>query len=88
MTATLTHDPQVSSWHPIDLTDAISGEGIAPPVALHRTDSVALLYPERIHWIQGESETLKSWLAQLAVAQVLLADKWNSVLYIDFEDDE
>jgi hypothetical protein len=46
---------------------------------------VKLLYSARIHWWQGESESLKSWAAQVAVAQTL-ADG-GLVLYVDFEDE-
>ena len=54
------------------------------PTLLHRSDGQALLYPGRIHCLQGEPESLKSWLAQVAVAEVLKAEQ--PVLYLDFED--
>jgi hypothetical protein len=75
-----------TSWQPRLLVDAVNGDGPEPPEALQRDDGVGLLYRERIHWLQGESESLKSWLAQIAVAQAL--SRHESVLYIDFEDDE
>lgn len=75
-----------SSWQPIDMTDAVAGGDVTEPTRLERTDGVALLYPGRVHWMQGESESLKSWAAQLAIAQALTAD--GSALCIDFEDDE
>ena len=78
------HTP--SSWEPRYLADAVNGIGPEPPTALQRDDGVGLLYTERVHWIQGESESLKSWLAQLAVAQALKRNE--SVVYIDFEDDD
>ncbi len=80
------HTP--SSWQPVDLTQAVAGGEVPAPSVLKRTDDVPLLYQERVHWIQGESESLKSWLAQLAVAQLLLASEFYAVLYVDFEDDE
>lgn len=81
-----TDESAQSSWERIDLTDAIAGRDIEAPTILERTDGIPLLYPGRVHWFQGESESLKSWLAQYAAAQQLLTG--NSVLYIDFEDDE
>lgn len=74
-----------SSWQPQDITDALDGGGPPPAEYLQRTDGIALLYPGRVHWIQGESESLKSWLLLLAVAQTLLAGQ--NVVWIDFEDD-
>lgn len=74
-----------SSWRPQDIADALSGGGPPPAVYLERTDGIALLYPGRVHWIQGESESLKSWLLLLAVAQALVAGE--NCVWIDFEDD-
>ncbi|MGP8182099.1 MAG: AAA family ATPase [Acidimicrobiales bacterium] len=75
-----------SSWVPIDLTMAVRVEDVEPPSLLGRSDGRCLLYPGRTHAFQGESETLKSWAAQLATVQVVRAGK--NVLYIDYEDDE
>jgi hypothetical protein len=75
-----------SSWAPVDLTAALAGADIAPPVLLERTDGVRLLYAGRVHWLQGESESCKSWAAQQVVADELAAG--HDVLYIDFEDDD
>lgn len=75
-----------SSWVPIDLAAAVAGIRPEPPTIGERTDGVALFYPRRVHWLQGESESLKSWLAQLTATQVLAAG--GRVLWIDFEDDE
>ena len=74
-----------SSWKPQDITSALEGEGPPPAIYLERTDGIALLYPGRVHWIQGESESLKSWLLLLAVAQALIAGL--NCVWIDFEDD-
>lgn len=75
-----------SSWRPIDLTAALAGDGPPPPQLLRRDDGVSLLYRRRVHWLSGDSETLKSWCAQFAVAQVI--QDGGNVLYLDFEDDE
>jgi hypothetical protein len=74
-----------SSWRPQDITDALNGGGPPPAEYLRRTDDIALIYPGRVHWIQGESESLKSWLLLLAVAQALTAG--DNCVWIDFEDD-
>lgn len=75
-----------TSWAPIDLTDALAGVDIPPPELWHRSDGVPLIYKGRIHWFQGESESCKSWAAQIIVADQL-TDK-RPVLYIDYEDDD
>jgi hypothetical protein len=74
-----------SSWEPQDIRSALDGDGPPPAVYLTRTDNVSLIYPGRVHWIQGESESLKSWLLLLGVAQALIAG--FNVIWIDFEDD-
>lgn len=78
-------EPVPSSWQPVDLTDALNGIDVPPPTLFTRTDGLHLLYPGRTHWVQGESETQKSFGMQFAGAQVLEAG--GRVLYIDFEDD-
>jgi hypothetical protein len=75
-----------SSWVPLDLTTAVKGDDVDPPSLLERSDGRCLLYSGRTHAFQGESETLKSWAAQLVTAQVIA--RGESVLYIDYEDDE
>lgn len=80
-----TPDEAPSTWQPQDLSDALNGVDIEPPRVMQRDDGAHLVYPGRIHWFQGESESLKSWSAQVAVVQEL--DKGNAVLYIDMEDE-
>lgn len=74
-----------TSWAPVDLAAALAGITTPPPDVLARTDGVHLLYRGRVNSLQGESETLKSWAAQVAAEQVL--DAGGRVLYVDFEDD-
>jgi hypothetical protein len=50
-----------------------------------RTDG-GLIYGEGVHWLQGESESGKSWVAQAVVAEVLRAEL--RVLYVDYEHSE
>lgn len=75
-----------STWQPIDLTDALTGVDVPPPTILARTDDICLLYAGRTHGLAGESETCKSWVAQIGSAQVINAG--GDVLWIDFEDDD
>lgn len=78
-------DQLPTSWTPVDLTDALAGTDVEPPGILQRSDGLCLLYARRVHAFQGEPESLKSWCAQLAVAQTIQAG--HDVLYVDFEDD-
>jgi hypothetical protein len=73
-----------SSWEPQDLTKAATGERPAAPSILKTADGRYLLYRGRVHLFAGESESLKSWLAQLACLQVLR--EGGRVLWIDYED--
>jgi hypothetical protein len=75
-----------TSWAPVDLTDALAGADIPAPELWKRSDGTPLIYRARVHWFQGESESCKSWAAQIIAATELNAG--NDVLYIDFEDDE
>lgn len=76
---------EASTWSPVDLSDALAGRDAPPPTILARSDGIHLVYPARVHWFQGESESMKSWCAQVAVAQEL--NKGNNVLYVDYEDE-
>lgn len=75
-----------TTWRPVDLTDALAGIDVPPPELWHRTDNVPLIYQSRVHWFQGESESCKSWAAQVVTGLELAAG--NNVLYIDYEDDD
>ena len=73
-----------SSWKPIDLTPYLDGTFAQQEAnILLREDGVGLLYPGRVHSFYGESESGKSWLAQMAVAQLLMQGR--KCVYIDFE---
>ena len=75
-----------SSWKPVELSDYYDGL-FQTPIAtiLKRTDGAGLIYQGRVHSFYGESESGKSWLAQIATAECLKSDK--KVIYIDFESD-
>ena len=79
-------DGEESSWKPVDLTPFFDGTYVAPKATLFmRSDDQALLYPGRVHSFYGESESGKSWLAQIVVAQQL--KMFRKVIYIDFESE-
>lgn len=75
-----------SSWKPVELKDYYDGLFQAPiATILKRSDGAGLIYEGRVHSIYGESESGKSWIAQIATAELLKSDK--KVIYIDFESD-
>ncbi len=72
-------------WWPVDLTPFLDGSYRPPvPTQLRRRDGAALLYLGRVHWLSGEPESLKTWLALLACAQAL--QDGQRVVYLDMED--
>lgn len=76
-----------STWWPRDLEAAITGaDPETPPTVLHRTDGQPLFYPGKVNGLLGPSESGKTWIALLAVAQQL--DAGHPVTYLDFEDTE
>lgn len=75
-----------SSWEPVDLAPYLDGTFVrAEPGVLYRIDGVGLLYPGKVHWTHGESESGKSWVAQIATVRVMRAG--GRVLYLDHESD-
>lgn len=78
-------DVDVGDWEPVNLAPFLDGSYRPPtPKLLRRQDGAALLYPGRVHWLSGEPEAGKSWVALLACAQALLDGA--AVVYVDFED--
>lgn len=79
------NEPAPTSWAPVALTGVLDGTAVdPPPFALRRTDGRALLYAGRVHWLQGEPEAGKGWIALAATAQLL--HDGDRCLYVDFED--
>lgn len=75
------------SWRPVDLTPVLEGSWRpAEPTVGARADGVGLFYPQKVHTVSSESEGGKTWLVLAAVLHELRAG--NSVVYVDFEDDE
>ena len=82
----LAHDDIESSWKPLDLTQYFDGSYVTPKTKiLMRSDEQGLIYPGKVHSFYGESESGKSWLAQIATAEQLR--QFKKVTYIDFESD-
>ncbi len=54
------------------------------PILLTRTDGKGLFYAGKMHMLQAEPSSGKSWIALFACLEVLLAG--GSFVYIDFED--
>lgn len=74
-----------TTWWPRNLEPVLSGEQTEPPpTVLTRNDGQPLWYAGKINGLIGESESGKTWVALLAVAQELKIG--NRVLYLDFED--
>nr|WP_255429677.1 bifunctional DNA primase/polymerase [Streptomonospora sp. PA3] len=74
-----------TSWWPRSLSAILSGaEEEPPPALLARDDGARLWYAGKVNGLQGESESGKTWIALLGVAQAL-ADG-QRVAYLDFED--
>lgn len=75
-----------TSWWPRDLAGLLEGtvEEEASPAYLARGDGHRLFYAGKINALIGESESGKTWVGLLAVAQSLAVAE--PVLYLDFED--
>jgi hypothetical protein len=74
-----------TSWWPRNLAGVIAGqEDEPPPTVLARADGAHLFYTGKVNAILGESESGKTWILLLAVAQTLAAG--GTVTYLDFED--
>jgi hypothetical protein len=76
-----------STWLPKDL-DALWDGAVNPlrPTVLARKDAHCLFYLGKTHSVHGESESGKSWVAQVAVIETLRAG--GRVAYLDYESDE
>jgi hypothetical protein len=76
-----------AAWAPIDLRSVLDGTyKVEPPTFMKRTDGVALLYPGKVHSIQGESESGKSMVVHAVIAEAL--GQGLRVLLLDFESDQ
>lgn len=79
-------DYENSSWKPEDISIYLDGSyNPIEPTLLRRDDGKFLLYAGKVHSFYGESESGKSWLAQIAAVQVIKDGK--NVVILDFESD-
>lgn len=76
-----------SSWSPRDLTATLNGTREPQPSLGTLECGNSLFYAGRINGIHGEPESGKSWIALIAVAQLLQA-KSGTALFLDYEDTE
>jgi len=77
---------QDSSWSPAPLEQLLRGDySPLEPSVLRRADGLHLFYAGLTHDLHGESESGKSWIAQCAIAEMLMSGE--SALYLDFESD-
>lgn len=74
--------PLETTWAPVDMS--LVGSTVEEATIFTRLDDVGLIYPRRVHWFQGESESHKTWVLLIAMTQILLDG--GNVAYIDFED--
>lgn len=81
----ISSEPGASTFDVADLA-ALLATDLEPeqPTFLTRTDGRALLYAGKMHVFQAEPSTGKSWIALLAVAEVLSIG--GAAVYEDFED--
>lgn len=75
------------TWKPIDLASVLDGTHQAPqPTYMEREDGVCLGYAGLVHALNGESESMKSMVAQAESARSV--NEGIDVLYIDCESDQ
>src|SRR5438876_7320287 len=54
-----------TTWAVVDLAPVLVSDGIPAPAVLARDDGLRIIYQGRVHWLYGEPETCKSWVALL-----------------------
>lgn len=81
---------ETEPWTPADLT-AVAAQGLDPiePDLLFRRDGRALLYSGKLNVIFATPEAGKTWVAIVAVAQLIATTTDGEVVavFIDYEDD-
>ena len=77
--------PDDHGWEPADVASAVHGTADRPqPTLLARADGRCLFYEGRVNGLFGMSGTAKSWVTQLACAEVITSG--HHALIIDLED--
>lgn len=75
-----------TSWVPVDLDEVLKGDLQRPTTTvLQRSDGAHLLYPGRVHLLYGRPESCKSWVALMAVVEVVQAG--GDALLVDLESE-
>jgi AAA domain len=82
--AVLAEDEHPSSWRRVDLRDCFDPDIGHEPTLLARTDKLALLYAGKRNEIHGPTESAKSWIALVAVLEVIR--RGAVAVFIDWED--
>ena len=86
--AELSAAPAVRAVTTIDVADfdALLAAGMRPPEPdmLRRSDGGPLLYAGKMHTLQAEPSSAKTWIALYASVEVL--DMGGAVVYLDYED--
>jgi hypothetical protein len=78
-------ETEPTTWEPVDVAQVIAGGCvIQAPTVYARTDGVCLFYAGKLHSLNGEPESGKSWCTQHAAAQTVADGR--HVWYVDFED--
>lgn len=77
---------EANDWKPVDLKGVLSGLEAQPaPVRLCRTDGPCLLYDGKVHALNAEAESGKTWIALLACADEVRSG--GHAFYFDYESD-
>ncbi|MFA7265113.1 MAG: bifunctional DNA primase/polymerase [Candidatus Nanopelagicales bacterium] len=75
-----------TTWQPVDLGPFLAGDyEPTKPSIMTMSNGHSLLYPCLVHSIYGESESGKSWVSQIAIAEEI--NTGHDVAVIDFESD-
>lgn len=78
-------EQEVTGWESVNIAKIIAeGCRIEPPTLGARIDEKCLFYAGKLHALNGEPESGKSWLAQHTTVQAVTAGL--HVCYFDFED--
>jgi AAA domain len=81
--AALAEEP-INTWRAVDLRDCLDTDIEEAPTLLVRSDQLALLYAGKRNEIHGPTESAKSWIALIAVLEVLR--RGGVAVFIDWED--
>jgi AAA domain-containing protein len=79
-------ETEESSWQAVDLAEVLSGlSGTPAPVMFCRSDGPCLVYSGKVHALNAEAESAKTWISLALCAERV--QMGESVFYFDFESD-